>query len=274
MFESLRQNPLYDESDKYVFVDGPRDRDDEPLVREVVEIARRETANVTVSDTNKGLGNSIIGGVSKLLSVYDRVIVIEDDLRLMPGFLSYMNRTLDCCRDDSRILAVCGYSLKIKRPGDYRPTVYLGDRASSWGWGTWADRWKAVDWSVADWDEFSHDKRAQAEFNKRGSDMTSMLRGYMEGRNRSWAIRFCYHQFRHGLYSVHPVQSLVDNDGFGASATNCRQKYNRFKIELAQSVEPEHTENIAPDRRIIRQLHRYHSIPLRIYSRIRKILDI
>ncbi|MDE6176743.1 MAG: glycosyl transferase, partial [Paramuribaculum sp.] len=97
----------------------------------------------------------------------------------------------------------------------------------------------------------------------------------MEGRNNSWAIRFCYHQFKKGLKSVHPFRSLVANEGYGLDATNCRQKYSRFQIDLDDSggqldIAPE----LFPDERILRQLRAYHSMPRRIYSRVRRILNV
>ena len=274
MLESLKQNPLFEESEKYVFIDGPRNEKDASLIKEVAQIAYTATDNVKLSPQNKGLGSSIIAGVSEVLNEHDAVIVLEDDLRLMPGFLTYMNNALEHFKVDERILAICGYSLKITTPKGYDSTAYFGDRASSWGWGTWRDRWQNVDWEVSDWAEFSNNKKAIARLNQCGSDMFGMLGDYMEGRNRSWAIRFCYHQFKHGLYSVHPVKSLVDNEGFGEAATNCRQKYNRFKIELTDSINLKAEDALEPNKTILRQLHRYHSIPIRIYSRIRKLLNV
>lgn len=274
MLDSLKRNPLYDESEKFVFIDGPRNDRDLFLVKEVETIARQITPNVALSAKNKGLGASIINGITELLDKHNNVIVLEDDLTLMPGFLTYMNEALERFKHDPRILSVCGFSLKIKPPKGYAESTYLGDRSSSWGWGTWSDRWSKVDWSVSDWNEFSQDKEAIAEFNRRGSDMFGMLQDYMLGRNHSWAIRFCYHQFKNGLYSVHPIKSLVDNNGFGVAATNCQQKYNRFKIELIDFIDIENNSIMKPENNIIKQLHYYHSIPLRIYSRIRKLLNI
>ncbi len=276
MFASLRLNPLYDESEKFVFIDGPRNDKDAILIKEVERIALAETPNVKSYSTNKGLGTSIITGISEILRTYNKVIVIEDDLRLMPGFLTFMNEALNAYKHDTRILSVCGYSLKIKCPNDYHSSVYLGDRASSWGWATWANRWSKVDWNVSDWKTFSSDKTRIHDFNRRGSDMFSMLSDYMHGHNHSWAIRFCYHQYKYNLYSIHPIKSLVDNEGFGKQATNCKQKYNRFKIELTQyiALKSEEVNILSPNKKIIRQLHRYHSIPLRIYSKLRKIFNI
>ena len=59
-----------------------------------------------------------------------------------------------------------------------------------------------VDWEIQDWKELVNNKKQQKAFNKNGSDMYSMLKGYMEGKNHSWAIRFCYNQFKLGKYSV------------------------------------------------------------------------
>jgi glycosyltransferase len=274
MLNSLKSNPEYRESEKYFFIDGARTPDEQAVVNKVIEIARKESDNVCCNPANIGLGSNIIQGVTTVLSKHDRVIVLEDDLVLMPGFLRFMNEGLTAFEKDNRILSVCGYSLKIKVPEGYASSVYMGDRASSWGWATWRDRWTKVDWTVKDWPEFSHDKKAIIGFNRAGSDMFSMLKDYMEGRNRSWAIRFCYHQYRHNLWSVHPIQSLVDNEGFGLAATNCRQKYNRFKIEPAEKNSFAVSEKFEPVPYILKQLHKYHSIPIRIYSRIRKALNI
>ncbi|MDE6490720.1 MAG: glycosyl transferase [Muribaculaceae bacterium] len=275
MIDSLKRNPLYDESEKFVFVDGPRNEAERVKVDEVVAVAREITENVVAADSNRGLGLSIIAGVSDIINRYGRAIVLEDDLVLMPGFLQYMNQALDAYQADERIFAVCGYGLKIKRPAGYVGDVYLCNRASSWGWATWADRWNSVDWNVSDWEQLQADRRMQRAFNRGGSDMYGMLRGYMEGRNKSWAIRFCYSQFRQGRYSVHPFRSLVENDGFGDGATNCRQKYSRFKTCVSDSLEPlVLPEEIEPAESLIKDSANYHSLARRIYSRLRRILDI
>lgn len=274
MLNSLKCNPEYQESEKFFFIDGARTSEEQSVVNKVTEIARKESSNVCCNPKNMGLGSNIIQGVSAVLVKYEKVIVIEDDLVLMPGFLKFMNDGLTSFEKDNRILSICGYSLKIKVPDRYGSSVYLSDRASSWGWATWRDRWNNVDWAVKDWSDFSNDKNAIKGFNRAGSDMFSMLKDYMEGRNRSWAIRFCYHQYKHNLWSVHPVRSLVNNEGFGSDATNCRQKYNRFKIDLAEDNPFIVSKSFEQDPYILKQLHKYHSIPIRIYSRIRKTLNI
>ena len=276
MIDSLKLNPLYEESEKFVYIDGPRSEDERHKVDEVIAVAENITHNVSISPVNKGLGSSIIAGVSAVLEKYGKAIVLEDDLVFTPNFLSYMNQALEFYEDDNRIISICGYGLKIKHPKGYRGDVYLSGRSSSWGWATWRDRWQQIDWDILDWNELSADRVRQKAFNKNGSDMFAMLKDYMEGRNHSWAIRFCYNQFKLGMYSVSPFLSKVNNEGFGENATNCKQRYSRFKIDIDTTGTYTFVfdKNIVPNKKIEKECYHYHSLVLRVYSRVRKILHI
>ncbi len=282
--DALRKCALFDESKVIVFVDGPRNEPERTKVQAAIEVARSLTDDVRASASNRGLGPSIIAGVTDVINEYGRVIVLEDDLVPAPGMLMYLNQMLDRYADEPKVCSACAYGLKIRRPEGYDGDVYFSPRSSSWGWATWRDRWEKIDWAVSDYESFRHNRRDRRSFNRGGSDMASMLDGYMAGRNRSWAIRFCYWQWRNGLLSVHPFRSLVDNEGFGAEATNCRQSYSRFKIDLDlvdyQLVNtPPHLlwkepVEITTNSEINRQLRRYHCLAIRIYSKLRKILRI
>lgn len=272
--KSLVSNYLYKESEKFVFIDGPRNESDQNKINVVVEIAQTITPNVTVSTANKGLGTSIITGVSSIFQKYEKAIILEDDLICTPNFLSFMNQALDFYEKDDRIISVCGYGLKIKRPKNYVGDVYLSGRSSSWGWATWKDRWEQIDWNMKDWKEFSSNPQRIKAFNRNGSDMFSMLKDYMEGRNKSWAIRFCYNQFKLGKYAVCPFLSKVNNEGFGEEATNCKQQYSRFKVNIDQSGSTHFSfdPQILPNKQIEKECYHYHSIKMRIYSKIRNML--
>lgn len=276
LIESLSASPIFKISEKYIFIDGPRTHSDKIMVSRTANIARTVTPNVVESVHNKGLANSIIKGVNTVLERHEKVIVLEDDLWCAPGFLNYMNQGLERYETDDKICSICGYGLKISKPADYNGDVYLSNRSSSWGWGIWRNRWEKVDWVVEDFQEFIKNKKLRYSFNRGGSDMTSMLCGYMDGLNRSWAIRFCYWQWKNGMYSIHPFMSLVDNEGYGTAATNCCQKYSRFKtdMELKETEVWDMPANLNKDERILKRIRRYHSVPLRIYSRLRRMLNI
>ncbi len=276
--DALRRCALFNRSKVVVYVDGPRDEAECERVTRTIEVANTITDDVRASQMNRGLGASIISGVTDIINEYGRAIVLEDDLVPAPGMLLYLNEMLDRYANEPKVCSVCAYGLKVRRPEGYVGDVYFSPRSSSWGWATWRDRWSQVDWEVSDYDEFRKNRRERRSFNRGGSDMASMLDGYMTGRNRSWAIRFCYWQWRTGSLSVHPFRSLVDNEGFGSDATNCRQSYSRFKIDLDMS-EYEDARWQSPQKvellpQIERHLARYHGIPIRIYSKIRKLLYV
>lgn len=274
--ESLEKNRFYKDSDKFVFVDGARNEKDNLKIEKVISIAKEMTQNVIVSDVNYGLGTSIIRGVTSVISRYEKVIVLEDDLICSMNFLSYMNQALDFFKDDLRICSICGYGLKIKRPANYVGDVYLTGRSSSWGWGTWLDRWNQVDWEVKDWKEIATNKRRQKEFNKNGSDLFSMLKGYMTGKNQSWAIRFCYNQFKRKQFSIHPFLSKISNEGFGLDATNCKYHYSRFRVyfDYSNNEDFNFQVQLEQDKNIKDACYKYHSITMRIYSKIRNVFKL
>lgn len=272
---SLKANRLADQSDLFIFIDGPRANKlgEEEKVHQVRMLAEQvsgfKTVTIKASDQNKGLAKSIIGAATELLNQYGRVIVVEDDLFLSPSFLTYMNTMLDAYENDARVMQVTGYSAKIRFPKRFKCDHYLTHRAHSWSWGTWKDRWDTVDWEVKDYDELAASKERQKAFCEYGSDLFGMLRGWKYGRNNSWFIRFNYSMHKQNRFSVAPIKSLVRNDGFGVDATNCKS-YNRYKIDFMPELKttwdiPEYKEW---NKKLDKESVRYWSIPYRIYGKI------
>ena len=271
---SLLNNEEAKFSDLFVFVDGPREGKvgEKEKVKEVREYVKSITGfkslHYTFSENNKGLADSIIRGVSEVINQYDRIIVLEDDLVLMPNFLNFLNQGLDYYENNQKVMSVCGHSCKVQTPADYPYDAYFFTRSSSWGWATWKDRWNLVDWELNNWDKVVANRKAFV--NSEGSDVFKMLNDWKCGRNHSWAIRFCYAQFIQKKLSVIPNKSLVDNEGFGGDGTNCK-RYSRFKFELDEREErlifrlPKKA-SLHPS--LYKQALWYHSIPLRIWSRI------
>ena len=271
---SLLNNEEAKFSDLFVFVDGPREGKvgEKEKVKEVREYVKSITGfkslHYTFSENNKGLADSIIRGVSEVINQYDRIIVLEDDLVLMPNFLNFLNQGLDYYENNQKVMSVCGHSCKVQTPADYPYDAYFFTRSSSWGWATWKDRWNLVDWELNNWDKVVANRKAFV--NSEGSDVFKMLNDWKRGRNHSWAIRFCYAQFIQKKLSVIPNKSLVDNEGFGGDGTNCK-RYSRFKFELDERKERltfRLPKKASLHTSLYKQALWYHSIPLRIWSRI------
>lgn len=237
---SLLRNEEAKDSDLFVFVDGPRDekvgeKEKVKKVREYVKsITGFKSLHYTFAENNKGLANSIIGGVSEVINQYGRVIILEDDIVLSNNFLSFLNQALVFYQNNNQVFSVCGESIRIKVPTDYTSDIYFAPRSGCWGWATWADRWNSVDWELKDWKTV---KKNMCHFNKwGGSDCSGMLKDWHMGKNSSWAIRFCYSQFIQNKLSVFPVLSKISNDGFDGEGTHCKKiKHNKFKMDFDQT---------------------------------------
>lgn len=270
---SVLRNTEAAESDLYVFVDGARsnkegEAEKVKAVQDYVKtISGFKNVNLCFSEANRGLGPSIIAGVTGVIKKYGKAIVLEDDLILSKNCLAFMNQGLDKYEHDKKVFSICGYSNKVKTPKGYDYDSYFCVRSSSWGWATWSDRWDSVDWELNDWDKYQSLKPA---FNKwGGSDCFGMLKGWKEGKNKSWAIRFCFAQFLQEKLSLFPIISKINNNGFDGDGTNCK-KYSRFKFDFdnSESKDFRFPSNTAINPFLRNSALSYHSIPKRIWSRI------
>ena len=268
---ALAAADLAAETDLFIRLDGPRNEADAEKVAAVREVAASATGFRSVAvyraEKNQGLGPSVIAGVSQVLDFSETVIVLEDDLVVSRGFLVYMNRALRHFADDDRVFSVCGYTNRVTVPEGYPYDTYFAPRSSSWGWATWRDRWQSVDWNPT---PASLQKNARAFNRWGGSDCAKIMRDWMEGRNKSWAIRFCYSQFLQGKTALFPVRSLVDpSAGFDGDGTNCR-RYTRFKFDFDPDggAALRFPDTVEEHPSIRRSALRYHSLGRRIWSRL------
>lgn len=265
--DALQRNALADRSPLIVFSDGAKNDRDAGLVTEVravlAKLAGFASIEIVQATHNTGLANSVIGGVSRVLHTYDRVIVLEDDMVSTPDFLDYMNTALETYHQRSDIFSVTGYTPPLALPTGYQPEVYLAPRASSWGWGTWRNRWQQADWQVQDFDQLKQNPRQIAQLNKGGDDLWPMLVKQQRGVIDSWAIRWTLAQMQHGAYGLYPVRSKIKNIGTDGSGTNFTFTSHAYGQELAEGrvkLPPE----IMPDSAALAAFRSYYKLPWRV----------
>jgi hypothetical protein len=271
--KALQENYLAADSDLYIFSDAAKDAKDIDAVTNVRNyihsIKGFKSITIYESQVNKGLASSIIEGVTDILNIHETVIVLEDDLRSSPNFLNYMNHSLDFYSAEDKIFTICAYSIPIHSSTE--TDVYFTSRSSSWGWATWKKQWVNIDWEAKDYPEFKNNSTLRHDFNKMGSDMSRMLDRQMQGKINSWAIRWCYHQFKNGLFSVHPLTSKIKNIGFNSTeASNTREKFNPYqtKLDVGEKREFQFSKDIHLDRKIIQQFAKPFSILIRTKYKI------
>jgi hypothetical protein len=251
--EALKQCSLAGETDLFLFSDGARREEDKKEVLKVRDYIKTITGFKKItfffSEKNKGLANSIIGGVTKIFETYSTVIVLEDDLIPSRNFLQYMNQSLQVYEYEPAVFSVSGYNYPFKIRKNEKHDVFFLPRPCSTGWATWKDRWVDLDWEIKDFQEFSQDAAAIKKFKEGGTDIFQMLKRQQAGEINSWAIRWAYNQFRKQSLTVYPLISKIRNIGFSgqASNTNIYNKYSSifdtenksvFKYPTTVSLDP------------------------------------
>lgn len=225
--KNLSENPEFKNSILYVFADGPK-----PDAAEA-DIAKIERARAVVdeckwakstifmkSEQNKGLANSIIEGVTKIVEKHGKIIVVEDDLLVSKYFLNYMNEGLRLYEREERVISIHGYVYPVKSK---LPEVFFLKGADCWGWATWQRGWKLFEQDGNTLLSELNDRKLTKEFDFNGAiRYTSMLKDQIDGKNDSWAIRWYASAFLKNKLTLYPGKTLVQHVGIGEDATHMK----------------------------------------------------
>lgn len=222
MLAALKSNPEASLSDLIIYVDGPKGSADRHAVLDVRDLVRSVHGFGSVvwhlSEENLGLSRSIIRGVSEVLALRDRAIVIEDDIVVSQYFLSYMNQALSIYESDESVASVHGYLYPLDRPV---PDTFFLKGADCWGWGTWTRAWRHFN---PDGSQLLSELQARneiREFDLGGvAPYSRLLKGQIRGENDSWAVRWHASTFLDGMLTLYPGKSLVRNIGIDGSGTH------------------------------------------------------
>lgn len=223
VLETLSQCSGLDACQIYIYADGSASQETAAAVeasRGVVrEWSQRLNAEVIERETNVGLARSIVGGVTELCQRYGRVIVLEDDFALNPGFLDYMIQALDRYQDEPNVYQVSGYMFPVQHPP--RPDAFFLPLTTTWGWATWDRAWRVFDWNAGDAPEALRDPKVRKRFDLDNSyPYSGMLEDRLKNQNESWGILFWWAVFKAGGVVLHPRQSLIWNGGFDGTGTH------------------------------------------------------
>lgn len=245
--KSLLANNLAKESEVFIFSDASKNEGDAETVSQVRQyiktISGFKEIHIIEREKNWGLARSIIDGVTTVISEYGRVIVVEDDLVVSPYFLQFMNDALETYKDEERVghIQACDFTQDSSLPD-----TFLIKWTGSWGWATWERAWKHFNPNGQQLLNELERRKKTREFDFNGKyGYTRMLRRQIEGKNNSWAIRWNASLFLNDILSLNVGKSLVSNEGFDGSGTNCgggglyasNLYMNRLSVERISPIE-------------------------------------
>jgi hypothetical protein len=224
----LANNGLASQSELFIFSDGPKVNADPDQIQKINSVrrlirSRKWCNNVVIveRETNIGLAQSVMDGVTEVLDKYDRVIVVEDDVELSPYFLDYMNDALEAYKDDERILTVGSWNYFAPLDA-FESDHFLFRYPDSIAWATYKRSWMLFEKDAKEALQKLQRMKKMSAFNGDNSAryFEEMLRMQIAGQINSWAIRWTATAIIHDKLTVLPRMTMSKHLGFGAEATH------------------------------------------------------
>lgn len=230
--ESLAQNAEFAESSLFIYCDGARNDAESAQVEETRKLVRNwlhPNKTIVERERNWGLANSVIEGVTQLCNQFGRVIVVEDDLVVSPVFLNYLNAALERYAAEPKVMQVSAHMFPVEIQS--QTDAVMLPFTTSWGWATWDRAWKHFDPSMSGFGNLKADSALARRFDLDGGyPAFHMLNRQKEGKVDSWAIRWYLSVFLADGLVLFPKQTLVMNEGFDGSGSNCKNPQLRSEV--------------------------------------------
>ena len=217
VLDSLALNIEAKDSILYVFCDGTKENATSDILAKIEEVRnivksenRFKEVIIEVQKSNKGLANSIIDGVTKVVNIHKKIIVLEDDLILSPFFLDYMNDSLIRYKTYNKVAQIGGCNFYAC--GNQYPQTFFLPIPDCWGWATWKDRWDFFNSDAVYLLNEIKSKKLEFKFDGYGSyDMMTMLEKQAKGIGNSWAIRWQAVCILNDWLTLYPSPSMANH---------------------------------------------------------------
>ena len=231
VLQSLKANPESASSLLVVFCDGPSPASnvsEREKINAVRALVRSESwckeVRVIEQDINSGLAASIVRGVTRLTEEFGKVIVLEDDLLLSPGFLAYMNQALELYESNDQVMHISGYMYpRIRLPlATHPPDTFFSEHMACWGWGTWKRAWDHYSGSANDLLRRLEESGSTTRFNMDSptGNFLDQLQANVNGTLHTWAIKWGASIFLQKGLCLFPGNTLVKNVGTDGTGTH------------------------------------------------------
>lgn len=235
--EALLENPEAADSDLIIYSDGPKNEKTVDGVNATREYIRTingfKNIQIIERPRNLGLANSIIDGVTSVINIYGRAIVVEDDLIVSRFFLKYMNEALNMYENIYEVISIHGYMYPVE---EILPESFFIKTADCWGWGTWKRGWDLFN---TDSKELLRQIEARNlckkfDFNE-CYPYVDMLKAQISGQVDSWAIRWYASALVNDKLTLYPGRSLVFQNGMdGEGGTHCVEDMS-YTVEISKT---------------------------------------
>lgn len=228
-----------------VVADGPRpDRPDDvaqcDAVRELVSNPKWNCdLRLNFAASNLGFNRRISSGLAWAFSLFEEVIILEDDCVPHPTFFPFCDDLLERCRFDDRVMMISGCNFQFGRKST-NASYYFSHGVGTWGWASWRRALRHFDPEMRAWPF----ERQNGMLNRVWpvDDAVEYWRARLDeayGREvDAWDYQWAFTMWQRGGLQVAPNANLISYIGClpdTAHTTNVRAPYcnvPRFPMEF------------------------------------------
>lgn len=213
-----------------VVADGPRpgrpeDKEACAQVRRLIEteLDWKPEVLTNYAETNLGLRPRTVSGLTWAFDLVEQAIVLEDDNVPHPSFFRFCGELLERYRDDTRIAAISGDNFQ-PQPFVCDASYYFSKYPHCSGWACWRRAWRHFDDAMDCWPALRETNWLRSLVGDPGQArfwMDQFDRAHRRELN-SWATAWVFSCWSQSMLAVLPRVNLVENIGFGPSATHTK----------------------------------------------------
>jgi len=241
---------------------------------EVAKHLNSTEVEIVSKSRNLGLSLHVVTAIAEVLSQIDRVVVIEDDIRIGANFLQNLEWASNNISSNQRVATIGGFSpISGGKDGSrnaWRVTRYF----SAWGWSISADVWQHYRREISVKKELSSLENSTQWNSLSRFQKNVWLERFSKveiNPNLTWDYQMQFMSFAHDFSHVLPIRRICENEGFNDSrSTNTRNPRPRWMGESAihrTQINETSTELIS------KVLERLDSFTISGDSRMRKELN-
>jgi len=215
----------------YISLDKCHDQSVSKAMQHAVEQAAKaysEPSKITFIQQKKNLGisNHIRLAIDKAFESENKLVILEDDIRIGPKFLSQLEFRYATTKEDKNVGTIGGFSgvpILVNSMRNYwRKSNYF----SAWGWMTGIETWTKYLPLIPD-----GDIEKQLKNSNSWNQLSSVQRKTWVGRfekvrkfpRLTWDYQMQYTTFKFDLVHALPLFRICENEGFADSrSTNTR----------------------------------------------------
>lgn len=179
---------------------------------------------------------SLKGAVDWVCENEEAWITLEEDVVPTPAFFSFCDQMLDLFKNDNHVWCVSGDNFFNLNPGGY--DFMFSHYHWMYGWATWRNRWKSIDWDKSYIDQMLEQKifngfyKTKEQSEERENELLR-VKDFVES-TKCWDYYFGLVIDRNNGVSVVPTTHLVTN--IGTSGEN-HKKRNKLVFNNESSCE-------------------------------------